>query len=72
MNTGNDNITWNNTSTGSTTSNAITFTCDGTDTEFYWYPVPEDKDWLPYYYNSYKPKWHILLGYKVQLNNMWN
>ena len=70
----NNNITWNNLSAGTTTSNnTITFTTDGTDSGFSWYPnIIEDKDWLPYCYNSYEPKWHILLGYKTQMSNMWD
>ena len=68
-----NNITWNDTFTaGTTASNTITFT-NGTDTGFSWYStIIEDKDWLPYCYDSYEPKWHILLGYKTQIDSMWD
>lgn len=70
--TANGNIVWNNFSTAGTASDTITFTTSGTDTEFSWYPVFDYKDWLPYHYDSYQPKWHILLGYKSQISNMWD
>ena len=71
--TSNSNIVWNNLSdTGTTASNTITFT-GSTDTGSLWYyPILDDKDWLPYYHESYEPKWHILLGYKTQLQRMWD
>ncbi len=70
----NGNIVWNNFSTASTNaSNTISFTTSDTDTGSLWYyPILEDKDWLPYYHESYEPKWHILLGYKTQLQRMWD
>jgi hypothetical protein len=70
--TSNGTTIWNNLSAGTTASNAITFTTGTTDTGFSWYPILEDKDWLPYCYKSYEPKWHILLGYKTQLQRMWD
>jgi len=71
--TNNGNTIWNNLSTGTTASNTISFTTSGTaDTGFLWYPISEDKDLLPYYHESYEPKWHILLGYKTQLQRMWD
>ncbi len=69
----NGNINWNNVSTASTASNTMTFTTDGTDTGFTWCPtIINEKDWLPYHHESYEPKWHILLGYKTQLQRMWD
>ena len=69
----NGNIIWNNFS-GTTASNTISFTTgttDTTDTNFSWVPVL-DEDWLPYHYKAYNPKWHILLGYKTQMQLMWD
>ncbi len=69
--TSNGNIIWN-TSAISTTGDAFTLTCNGTANDCYWYPIPEDKDWLPYHFDTYEPKWHITLGYKNQMEKMWD
>ncbi len=69
--TSNGNIIWN-TSAISTTGDAFTLTCNGTANDCYWYPIPEDKDWLPYHFKDYEPKWHITLGYKNQMEKMWD
>ena len=72
MNVNTNNITWNDTSTA-TASNTLTFTTNGTDTGFSWCPtIIDEKEWLPYCCDSYEPKWHILLGYAIQIRNMWN
>ncbi len=67
--TNNNNITWN--TTASTSDNAtLTFSTAGTGNV--WFPYYKESTWLPYDCENYCPKWHIRLGYKNQMRNMWN
>ncbi len=58
-----NNFTWN-----PTASNATCFT-GGTDSSSYTFIYQEE--WKPYLEVKYKPKWHITLGYKIQIGKMW-
>jgi len=60
------NFTWWNTTTGS-------------DISFLVYPITittsviPDKDWMPYRYVEYEPKWHKKFArYKLQISKMWD
>ncbi len=67
----NNNI-WNTTATTSDgTSNYMsnTFTVS---TDNMWFPYYMESTWVPYTEVKYKPKWHIKLGYKNQINRMWD
>ena len=56
------NFTWD------TTANNVTcFTT--TDSGSYTFIYQEE--WKPYIETKYKPKWHITLGYQIQMNTMW-
>jgi len=62
--TGVTNLTF---TTGSTDS--FTFTVNGTP----WHPVIPDKNWMPYKYVEYEPKWHKKFArYKLQMQSMWD
>jgi len=73
--TNNGNYTWWNT-TATTASTNLTFNTDcftfavnGTS----WHPVIPDKDWMPYSYVEYEPKWHKkFASYKNQMEKMWD
>lgn len=61
------------------TSDSIAFTTDTTagntysiSTDDMWFPYYKESTWLPYYEKVYVPKWHIKMGYKNQINKMWN
>ncbi len=53
-----DNITWINTESS-------------TDSDTIYFPTFEYRSWLPYRYEKYHPEWHIIQGYKFQINVMW-
>lgn len=55
--------------TGSTAGN-ITSTL--TDSSGMWFPNYQDTTWMPYVPPKYKPRWHILQGYKIQMSKMWD
>ena len=58
-----NNFTWDTTA-------ADTVTCFTTaDSGSYTFTFEEE--WKPYSEIKYKPKWHITLGYKIQMNQMW-
>ena len=74
----NDNYyTWWNTATTSTSDNNLFF--GGTNTAAitltnsnYTIKIP-DKDWMPYDYIEYEPKWHKnFASYKNQMEHMWD
>ena len=60
------------------TGNNITFTTptDTTSTlnltNTTWFPYYQESTWMPYHEIKYKPEFHIKLGYKIQLNTMWD
>ena len=72
----NDNYTWWNT-TATTSDNNLFFTgtCSTTATTTgsnYTIKTP-DKDWMPYDYIGYEPKWHQkFASYKNQMEHMWD
>lgn len=69
------NFTWTNTaattgnfalSTGATTD--FTFTMHGSTPN----PIIPDKNWMPYRYFEYEPRWHKKYArYKLQIEKMW-
>ena len=72
---GNSNFTWTNASTTTgnftiaTDTNAFTFSVNGTSYE----PVIPDKNWMPYRYVEYEPRWHQKFArYKLQIKKMWD
>jgi len=53
---------------------AFTFTASTTTggTGF-WSVIISDKDWMPYKYVEYEPKWHKKFArYKLQMQSMWD
>lgn len=52
--------------TTSTDGNNVTFMTDGMWVSYC------DIDWLPYHETQYNPKWHILQGYRKQMESMWD
>ena len=72
----NGNFTWSNSTatTGNFTLNventaSFIFTVNGTT----WHPVIPDKNWMPYPYSEYEPKWHKKFArYKLQIEKMWD
>ena len=70
------NFTWTNatTNTGNFTltggTDCLVFTLTGGTN---WHPVIPDKNWMPYKYFEYEPRWHQKFArYKLQMENMWN
>jgi len=61
-----DNITFTTSSAGDFTS-----TINLNDSNSMWFPSYPESTWIPYDVPPYKPKWHIKLGYKIQLSKMW-
>ena len=68
-------FTWTGSSatTGDFTSyagtNNFTFTVNGTS----YHPIIPDKNWMPYRYFEYDPKWHKKYArYKIQMSKMWD
>jgi len=57
--------------TASTAGDA-TSTINLNDSNNVWFPHYMESTWLPYHYTSYKPEFHIKLGYKNQLKTMWD
>jgi len=38
-----------------------------------WHQIKPDKDWMPYRYVEYEPKWHKKFArYKLQISKMWD
>ena len=72
--TNSGNFTWTNSTatTANFTSSAgtnFTFVVNGTS----YHPVIPDKNWMPYQYFEYEPKWHIkYASYKNQMEHMWD
>jgi len=67
----NGNFTWWN-GTASTSDN-IFFSGAATTTFTPNLHVTPDKDWMPYQYVEYEPKWHQkFASYKNQMDYMWN
>ena len=69
------NFTWTGatTTTGDFTSytgtNNFTFTVNGSS----YHPIIPDKNWMPYRYFEYDPKWHKKYArYKIQMSTMWD
>ncbi len=69
------NFTW--TSTAATTGNftltggtdSYTFFVNGTSS----HPIIPDKNWMPYRYFEYEPRWHKKYAiYKIQMSKMWD
>ena len=58
-----NNFTWDTTAADTVTS--FTTADSGSYTFIY------EEEWKPYSETKYKPKWHITLGYKIQMNQMW-
>ena len=58
------NFTWD--TTASDTVTCFTSTADSSTYTFIY-----EEEWKPYSETKYKPKWHITLGYKIQMNQMW-
>jgi len=71
-----NNYTWSGATTNGlalTTDDTDTFTffVNGTTETFYPSIIP-DKNWMPYQYVEYEPKWHKKYArYKIQMENMW-
>jgi len=68
------NFTWTN---ATATTGNFTFTgCTDGYTFFYGtirQPVIPDKNWMPYKYFEYEPKWHKKYArYKIQMKKMWD
>lgn len=64
------NFTWTNGTTATNTDNFI-FTTNTTGTT--WYPIHDDKDWMPYFNVEYEPKWHKKYArIKIQMERMWD
>ena len=66
-------FTWNNSTSGNFTftggTDTITFYVNGTSYK----PVIPDKNWMPYVYVEYEPKWHKKYArYKIQMYSMWD
>ncbi len=57
------NFTWDTTASDTVTC----FTTTGASS----YDLIYQEEWKPYIETKYKPKWHIVLGYKIQMNQMW-
>jgi len=50
-------------------TDAFTFTVNGTP----YHPIIPDKNWMPYKYVEYEPKWHKKFArYKLQMQSMWD
>ena len=58
-----NNFTWDTTASDIVT--CFTTNDSGSYTFIY------EEEWKPYSETKYKPKWHITLGYKIQMNQMW-
>jgi len=71
--TTNGNFTWWNT-TALTSDNIIFSACATTTTDPNWCVVKvPDKDWMPYAYVEYEPRWHQKFArYKLQIKKMWD
>jgi len=74
--TNNHTFTWTN-GTATTGSN---FTVDTGDSAYFTFtgngiasnPIIPDKNWMPYVYVMYEPKWHKkYASYKFQIEKMW-
>ena len=51
------------------TDTNFTFTANGAT----WHPVIPDKNWMPYRFFEYEPKWHKKYArYKIQISTMWD
>lgn len=71
----NDNYTWWNTTASDniTFSGTFNLTTAATTTGSNWHPIKPDKNWMPYVYVEYEPKWHQKFArYKLQMKNMWD
>ena len=73
----NGNFTWwNTTESTSTSDNNLFFggTCStATATGSNYTIKTPDKDWMPYNYIEYEPKWHQkFASYKNQMEHMWD
>ncbi len=68
------NFTWSDST--ATTGNFTLIGCTNTSTFIYRkvrQPVIPDKNWMPYDYVEYEPKWHKKYArYKLQMKKMWN
>jgi len=70
------NFTW----TGATaTTDNLTFTAGSADSFSFtfngtsYHPIIPDKNWMPYRYFEYIPKWHKkFASYKLQMQSMWD
>lgn len=79
--TANGNFTWTG-STATTTDGIFTLNAEGvtnidfgfaTTTSTWHKPIIPDKNWMPYVYFEYDPKWHKKFArYKIQISKMWD
>jgi hypothetical protein len=56
-------------------NNVFSFTASTTTTggNGFWSVTLSEKDWMPYKYVEYEPKWHQKFArYKLQMQNMWD
>lgn len=74
--TNSGNFTWTN---ATATTGNFTLSTGGTDTFTFFVngtvklPVIPDKNWMPYRYFEYEPKWHKKYArYKIQMSKMWD
>ena len=73
--TTNGNFTWWNTTASSSDNIFFSGTATtATTTNSNWCVVKiSDKDWMPYDYVEYEPKWHQkFASYKNQMEHMWD
>jgi len=70
------NFTWN---TASATTGNFALSTGGTDSYTFYVngtapnPIIPDKNWMPYRYFEYEPRWHKKYArYKLQIEKMWD
>jgi len=70
------NFTWNS---AFTTTGNFTLSTAGTDSYTFYVngtvraPIIPDKNWMPYTYFEYEPRWHKKYArYKIQMSKMWD
>ena len=70
--TASDNITYTTSTDGSYSGNILSLTANTTWNFYNNYDVWPKGVQDPSTESKYAPKWHILLGYKSQINTMWD
>jgi hypothetical protein len=67
-----DDAVWINTTASTGTLN-FTFITNGTFPNYTSQKILPNKDWMPYRYVEYEPKWHKKFArYKLQMQSMWD